>query len=548
MLRTRATHRLALLCLLLSAAAGCRDRAPAPAPPSPAAAATPQRGGTAVAAVGLDFEQVNELIDNGNDLTLDLTYRMFLKLLEEQPDYAEHPPTFAPQLARSYSWSPDHRVLTFVLRDDVTWSDGVPVTSEDVRWTWEAQRDPDVAWSYASAKDHVTDVEVVDPHTVRFHFDTVYSAQLIDANEGVVLPKHAWSALPFSEWRKQAAWFRQHLVVDGPFTLGEHRPQQQLELVRNPRYFKADRPRLDRAVFRVLPDRANQIAQLVSGDVDFVEQIPPAEAARLAKNPELRLETYWPRQYDYVCWNTRNPLFADAMVRRALTMAIDRQALIDGVWRGYARPSVSPILSSVWAADRSLRPWPYDPEAAKRILAERGWSDSDGDGVLDRGGKPFRFELLSNAGNTMRMDAMVAIQAQLARIGVAAEPRQIEGATLTDLLLKHQFDATLSGWAIDTSLDVRYAFHSASIDDEYNFGAYSNPEVDRTIDAIRAVPEIADAKPLLVKLQRLLHDDQPYTFLVEPQRISASRTRLHEARPNALFPYFSLEDWWVDAR
>jgi|CXWL01.1.fsa_nt_gi peptide/nickel transport system substrate-binding protein len=534
---------VALGACLLSTLAACQRPTGPPAASAPAQA--PVRGGTAVVATAIDFEQVNELLDNGNDLTTELGYQMFWKLVSENPDYQDHPPTFAPQIATRWEWSSDHLALTFFLRPDLQWSDGAPITADDVRFTWQAQRDPAVGWIYADAKEAITDVAVVDVHTVRFTFDHVYASMFLDAVEGAVLPRHAWGALPFTQWRQQPTYFRDHLVVSGPFTLAEVRPQQQFALVRNPRFVDPNRPYLDRIVFRVIPDKPAQLLQLETGDVDFVQQVAPAEGARLAANPELELHELWARQYEYIAWNTRLPLFADAEVRRAMTLAVDRQALVDTVWRGRGRVGWSPYLASTWATNRSLEPWPYDPSAARAILAARGWTDHDGDGLLDRDGRPFRFELVTNTGNQTRADAQVAIQAQLRKIGVDAVPRLVEGATLTTQLLNHEFEATIGGWAIDTSMNARYFFHSAEAKDGYNFGSYANPEVDRLIDEAARVAEPAAAKPLFDRLQVILHRDQPYTFLCEPQRLHATRRRLHDVRPNPLFVFANLADWWV---
>src|SRR5262249_38601322 len=157
-------------------AAGCRREA------------KPAGGGTVVTGWPSEPGGVNPLILPASQPTSEMTFRLFLHLLEEQPDFDQHPPTFKPQLAPSYHWSPDHKTLTFHLRDDVVWSDGVPVTADDVRWTWQAQISRDVVWDNAEAKKSITDVEAVDPHTVRFRFSRAYAKQLLDANEGVVLP------------------------------------------------------------------------------------------------------------------------------------------------------------------------------------------------------------------------------------------------------------------------------------------------------------------------------------------------------------------------
>ena len=529
---------------LLAGASGC-DRPARPADQEPAGEGQPRRGGTVVIASSTDLGGVNELTVSSTAITDEILFRMFLHLVEEQPDFQQHPPTFAPSLASSYEWSEDHKVLTFHLRKDARWSDGVPITAEDVRWTWQAQTDPAVAWTSSFMKESIRDVEVVDPHTARFHFTRAYAKQLLDANEGVILPKHAWSKLPFSRWRNSGDWFRDHLVVSGPFRLESWAPQQQIVLARNERYFEPGKPYLDRVVIRIIPEQGNQITQLLGGQVDFVTNLLPRDAERLKTDPDIQLLSLWHRIYVFVVWNNEHPLFDDPEVRRALTLAIDRQALVDTLWGPYARVAVSPIIAGVWAHDRSLKPWPYDPAEARRILAAKGWRDSDGDGVLDRAGKPFAFELTTNAGNQPRIDAMVIIQEQLKRVGIKVQPRVLEFHTLVHQNNTGEFEATLTGVGMDTSLDLRYGFHSGSVFPlGDNIARYRNPEVDRLIDLAASQVDIADAAGYLRELQQHIHRDQPLTFLWESQRINAINRQVRGAQPNALFVLFRLEDWW----
>jgi peptide/nickel transport system substrate-binding protein len=542
---------LGLVATSLLAAACGRDH-PSAGPGGPAG---PRRGGTVVTGWSAAPGGVNELILPASNVNDEILYRVFLHLVEEQPDFEHHPPTFAPQLARSYEWSADHKTLTFHLRESVTWSDGVPVTADDVRWTWQAQISPDIGWDNAFMKQAITDVEAVDPHTVRFHFSRVYAKQLLDVNEGLILPRHVWGKIPFKRWRESSDWFRHHLVVDGPFTIASWETGQELVLRRNDRYFDKSRPYLDRMVLRVFADQSSLMTQLFSGEVDFVPQISPADAARVKADPKLELISYWFRLNVVVAWNGTNPLFADPEVRRALTLAIDRQTIVDTLWGPYGRVAVSPIVAAVWAHDSTLRPLPYDPAEARRILAAKGWQDTDGDGILDRNGRPFAFELTSNTGNQQRNDAAVMIQDQLKKIGIRVQPRVVEFNTLMAQSDSGRFDATIIGLGMDTSLDLTAYFHSKSIPvvkrgavvgSGNNFFRYSNPEVDRLIEQAGSQPEIVAAKPYLDRIQQILHRDQPLTFLWESQRLNAVNRRVRNAKPNMLFSLFNLSDWWVE--
>jgi len=226
-------------------------------------------------------------------------------------------------------------------------------------------------------------------------------------------------------------------------------------------------------------------------------------------------------------------------------MGIDRHEIVETLWFGRARVASSPIISSVWAHDSTISPWPHDPAEARRILESRGWIDSDGDGVLDRDGQPFSFELATNAGSPVRSDATVMIQAQLQEIGVDARPLVMDLGTLIARSLEHDFDAILLGWNIDTSLDLHFAFHSESAQGGYNWGAYSNPEVDSLIDAARRQADLGSMKDQLLQVQQILHAEQPYTFLWEPQGLTAIRSHVRGAEPNALFALFNLREWWL---
>jgi peptide/nickel transport system substrate-binding protein len=531
--------RLVLLALLaLSLACGRGDR-----PPAAASAATPQRGGSLVTGWGAEPMGVNELTFPANYLSDEMLRQLFLQLVQEQGDSERHPPTFAPQLASSWDWSADHKVLSFHLRE-AQWSDGVPITADDVRWTWQLQKRPDLGWGDREKKQSITDVEVVDPHTARFHFDHVYAGQLLDANEGSILPKHAWEKLPVERWRESADWFKQHLVVSGPYTLESWQPQQQLVLRRNERYFQRDRPLIDRVVIRIIPNQNSMLTQLQSGDLDLVLNLSPQDAKKVRANPRLQLAPIWGRTWVAVVWNCTRPLLSDPEVRRALTLAIDRQSIVDAIWEGYAQIADSPILNQVWAHDPTLRPWPYQPGEARHILAAKGWQPGP-DGVLRRAGQPFAFDLVTNASNQQRVDASVMIQAQLARIGVQVRIHQLEFNTMSDLLTKGSFDASILGSTMDTGLDLTSQFHSSSIGGG-NLTRYANPEIDRLIEDSMRKPDIAQALPDLLRIQRILHRDQPYTFIWESQRVNAHNRRVHDVRSNLLYALFQLEDWWLD--
>ncbi len=409
--------------LLAGAFAGCGKNEPGEAgrtADGKAAAVAPGGLKTITVAQLADLVGFNELLVPPTPIhTGILYYGLFVQLLEEQANYQSGPAAMKPRLAESWEFSPDRLTLTFKLRPGVLWSDGEPLTAEDVLFTFEAQKTKEIGWHLAESKDRIAKVEVVDPLTVRYHFTEAYSTQLIDANEGVILPKHVWSKIPFKEWRENAAYFDQHLVTSGPFKVEVWQPQQRLVLVRNEKYFEPGVPKVDRVVVQVVPDEPNQVALLRAGTVDAIENVPAQNVAELEKDPDIELPTHVPRTYFDIIWNTSRPFLAEKEVRQALTMGIDRQAIVDSLLFGHATVGASPYPTSFWVRKQDLKPWPYDPERARQLLAERGFKDNDGDGILERGGKKFEIELMAPSENQVRRNVVLLAQESLKKVGVA---------------------------------------------------------------------------------------------------------------------------------
>jgi peptide/nickel transport system substrate-binding protein len=496
-----------------------------------------------VIATTVDLGGVNPLVATGTRFSHEVLDLLFRELLAERADRLGESPGFAPALAESWDLSTDRHRLLLRLRDGLRWSDGAPITAHDVVFTHRAELDDAVAWSYSDSKRSIEDVAALDDRTVLFRFHDGGAFPLVDVNDGAILPEHAWSALPFAEWRRGGEWFREHLVTSGPFRLAAWRPGVELALAPDPGFAGPGPLPAGPVVFRVVPDPAALVEQLLSGAFDFADGLTPLDAARVEATAGLRLVVGEARQYDYIAWNLRRAPFDDPEVRRALTQAIDRQLLVDTLWRGRARVAAGPVPAPFWARDPDLAPWPFDPAAARRRLAERGFADRDGDGVVERDGHPFRFELLTNAGNRVRSDALVLIQEQLRRVGVDVVPRTLEIQALTDRNLSGDYDATLAGWAVDTTLDFRPYFHSREIADGWNFVGYASAEADRLLDAAAAAESPATMLPHLLALQRLLHREQPYTFLWEPPRLAAVRRNLSGVEISPLSALAGLPRW-----
>jgi peptide/nickel transport system substrate-binding protein len=503
----------------------------------------PRSGGQVIVGEPTDISTLNAYQSAGDATENAIIDLMFPTLMVEQPDYELHPPSFAPRLASSWEFSQDNTVLTFHLREDAVWTDGVAVTAEDVRFTFTVQKDERIGSPGLEFKDFIEDVEVVDDHTVRFRFSRVYPYQLMDANDGHIVPAHAWGKIPFEKWRTTD--FEPIMVSCGPYRLASHTPNQTLILDRNPTYWGHPRPYVDRLVFRVIPELSGLTNQLMAGEIDLIQWVPPREAQRLRRDPDVEVVEFPSRKWGFVAWNNRDPLFADRRVRRALTLGINRKAAIDAVFQGFAQAAVGPVLSTMWAFNRNLPQLPFDPQQAAALLAEAGWKRRESDGRLVRDGKPFEFDLAYPATNTLRAELAVLIQADLARLGITVRPLQTEFTAFVAATETGSFDAMLWVWEEGTRVDLTGAWSSPSeTTGSNNFLAYSNPEVDRLIAASREEPDYTRAKVIFDRIQEIIVEDQPVTFLYEAKDIVAINRRIRGADINAVGVFFNLEEWY----
>jgi peptide/nickel transport system substrate-binding protein len=511
--------------------------------PAPAAAPEPRRGGTAVLGSTTDVDSWNEYLSR-QSFAGGLLRRIYLRLARERGDGRDEPVTYEPSLARSWSWSEDGLSLTFELREAL-WSDGRPITAGDVRFTWLAQTSEQVPWIGASAKAQIRDVEVLDARRVTFHFRTRYPFQLADAVDGGIVPEHVFGQVPFAEWAEGHDW-SQVRVGSGPFLLERHAPGHEIVLQRNPRYYREGYPLLERVVVRIVPDTSNLLTQLLAGEIDYVEGVAPREASGLAARQDTRVLAFdWP-SYDFLGWNGSRPPFDDPELRRAMTLAIDREALVEDLLFGYGGVSKGPLLSFWWGADRELDPWPYDPERARRILAERGYATRAADGSPAGGSKTLEIELLTNAGNRLREEMLVKIQEQLSRVGVRVHARPIEMRALRQRAASGDYDGYLGGW-VYTVKDLRSIFgSSARPPDGANVVFYRSDEVDGWLDRMEHAEDWRALKPALDGLQRRIHEDQPYSFLYESKRLAVHGARLSGVAIDVPSdPLAGLESFWV---
>lgn len=510
-------------------------------PTGHAAAQTGERSGTTLV-IGLlsDPGTLNPLYASSTQAK-DIVERMFLKLLDEESDFVR----FRPRLAESWSFSSDGLQLTFHLRRDVTWHDGTPCTAHDVKFTWECQTDTLVSWPGRHLKDRITAVDVLDDYTVRFQYSNPYPYQLMDANDGVILPRHLLDRIAKEKLR--TCDFNRSPVGNGPYRFTRWESKQYLILEKNPDYYNAGTVKIERIVFRIIPDMITLLSQLKAGEIDCLESIPPDDAESIKREfPQLRLYTYPSRSMTFISWNCTNELLGDEEVRRALGMAIDRRAIIETVWRGMAEECRSPMHPVLWAFDTAIEALPFNPAASRAILEAHGWSDRNGDSVLDREGEAFSLEMISNYGNQQRIDIMTMVQAQLKKIGVNVELRVLGWNAFIEQITGFEYDSCVMGWKVGTRADLMEFWHSSSIGSGgMNIAGFRDPIVDVRIGEARNTLDREAARKLWNDCQRIIYQAQPFCFIAVPYEIYALDRRFTNVEPNPITFFYNLEEWGI---
>ncbi len=501
--------------------------------------ASPEYGGTVVIGGPTDLGPLNP-ITAAEETTRDLLeHALFLTLVRYDSVMQ-----YQPRLAESWEIEGDTAVV-FHLRRDVLWHDSVPTTAGDVVFTFRRATDPETGYPDAARLAGWSDPEAVDSFTVRFRVDRRPELLSGWVNTGI-LPEHLLSDVPAVELRR--AEFNQHPIGNGPFRFIGSRANDRTELAANRDFPEAlgGRPYLDRLVYRVIPEALSQYVELTTGDVDVLLHVPVTEVERLRDESSVRVADAATGQFAFIGWNGRRAPFDDPRVRRALALAVDRERMVRVLRRGYGQPAAGPVPPIHWGFPEDVEPLPHDTAAARRLLAEAGWTDRDDDGLLEGpDGQSLTIELKYPGQDPVFGNAAELIESDLGAIGATVELRPTEGSTLVEDVTsaERRFDAFLLSWTSDFQLDLRDTFHSSSAGGPFQFAGYGNPEVDRLIDSLAVATDREDARPQWRRVQRILRDEQPWTFLYYFPALAAVSSDIGGVRMDARGRLVTLPEW-----
>jgi len=450
--------------------------------------------------------------------------------------------TLRGDLAESWEVSPDGLTITFKLRRGVKWQDGAAFTAQDVLFTYRVMVDPKTPTAYSGDYLQVKKAEAPDDYTFRVTYPQPFAPALGSWTLNI-LPRHLLEGQDITK-----SPLARRPIGTGPYKFQEWKAGEKIVLGYNPDYFEG-RVYLNGYTYVIKPDLATMFLELKAGNIDRMG-LTPLQYTRQTEYPKFarmyNKYRYIPFSYIYLGYNLDEPRFQDRRVRQALTLAINKKEIIDGVLLGLGQESYGPYKPGAWFYNPEVPKFSYDPARAKALLRAAGWQPG-ADGILTKDGKPFEFTILTNQGNDIRVRTAEIIQRRLQEIGIRVKIRTVEWATfIKEFIEKGHFEAVLLGWNTGLDPDQYDIWHSSKTKPgELNFIHYKNPEVDKLLNEGRHTFDKEKRRRAYFRLQEILAEDQPYTFLFVPDSLPAISRRFRGIKPAAAGIDYNFTKWYV---
>ncbi|WP_167886176.1 MULTISPECIES: ABC transporter substrate-binding protein [unclassified Thermococcus] len=457
-----------------------------------------------------------------DDAGYGIANQIFSKLVTLDRDY-----NVIPDLAYKWEVSDDGKVYTFYLNPNATWHDGVPVTAEDVKWTFEAiKKYKGIAYGIIHA-DNIEKIEVVDNHTVRFYLKEPFAPFLsfIAWYGTFILPKHIYEK--YDDWLDPSNPYLNKPIGSGPFKFVEWVKGDHITLVANENYFKG-RPGIDKIIYKIIPDSSAALQAFLAGEGDVLGQRPPlTEIPRLKSTPGVSVSIRPVPSRWYLGFNLKRPYLQDVRVRQAIAYAINKEEIVEKAENGLGYPAEGTYVPAIkWAFNPNAKLPEYNPEKAKQLLDEAGFKDINGDGFRETpDGKPLELRLLYFTGSDTNAICTL-IKEQLQKVGLKVKLESYEIATWEQKVVKDRdFDlALVDGFQGPDPANMEIRFKSTAY---INFAGYNNTEFDKILEEAAKTTDKEKRKELYWKAQEILAKDLPYLPLVDLVAISVWRNEFH---------------------
>ena len=523
--------------MLLGGVANGQAAEPAAAPKAPPVAAS-----SGVLSYG-EYGRPTTLdpITNNDMIALRITELVFNGLVG-----IDNKQQIAPELAESWDMSPDGQVYTFRLRKDVRWharpgEEPRPFSADDVVFTYKIMMHPKTITPLKVRYEFIDEVKKLDRHTVRF----TLKRPIMNA-----LPKFTFKIIPEfglsnSAYLARDDAFVQKPIGTGPYQYRETTANGEIVLEANPHYFRGA-PKIARFVAKPFADQNIMNQALMYNNIDMSVLVNPRNVPEIQGDKRLRLQPYNALSYSFFGYNVRNPQLADARVRKAFTLAINRKEMLNAFFNNQGTVISGPFAPGSWAYNLDVKPLPYNPDEAEKLLVQAGYKKGS-DGIMAKAGKKLALSLkvpiAQESEATKRV--VLAFKNYLQRIGVQADVEFLEWQAWKEaVFLTHDFDIMFASWVFDDSADISSLFHSAEIGAwRNNFGGYSNPEVDSLLVESKLTLDHEKRRTIYRKLHEMLAEESPYTFLWTLTNYAAYHKKVRGVQIHP-YKFFSYADTW----
>jgi len=529
---------------------------------------SPQSGKKDIIIVGVpaDVATINPLFafDVQEGHLLDL---MYLKPFKETWNDSLGMIEFSPMLVENYIVNKDSNFVTLKLRDNLKWSDGKPITVDDIIFSFDIFSDPKVNSRlfglfnnfYCSDDLHIDVNRSFRKNTEKsltIFFKDYSNFTLLDINHAII-PKHLYDGIKREDVATAELNFNP--VSSGPYKLYKWERDQKIHLKADSLCYLFNDENIQDIIFKIIPDEFSLLTQLKNGEVDLVDDVEAEKIKELENTEKLKIGSIKGRNFDYVGWNNIDPdafakkefkpnkFFGSSKVRKALSLAINRNEIFQSIVGKYGEiydSPISPIFKSY--SDESLNKVEYNPAEAKQILAEEGWKDLNGDGIIEKGNQKFSFKIYSNTGDPTREYSATIIKNNLKEIGVDAEIIFVEKSELIDGLINKKYDAFLSGWTIQIPLNLDNYRNPKSENAMFNFVSYFDERVDKYLEDLK--PSDSEEKRIAIykNVSNIFRETTPATILFWSDNIIAYNKRIGNITFSPLGLFTNAWEWRID--
>ena len=508
-------------------------------------------GGRLISAIQSDTPNMNVLINN------EATASTFNALCSSSlaSRNLENPDDFEPLMADSWTISPDKLTYVIKLKKGILWHDFTDpvngkkwkdkeVTAEDFKFYLDVIRNPKT--NCGPSRVYYQDIDKIEIIN-KYKFKVVWKKRYFQSKNLTLglspLPRHLYHAYPgpFDPKKFNDDHKRNRMIVGcGPYRFLRWDKDRRVVFVRFEKYFGKKygiMPPLKYRVYKIIKHPNTRFQSLISGKLDQLgltaeQWIKRTDGAIFQKGGKIRKMKYLGHGYSYIGYNLKRPVFKDRRVRVALTHLIDRERILKEVFHNLAKIVTGPFFYNSPAYDKSIKPYPFDIQKAKKILAEAGWKDTDGDGILDKDGMKLSFSFMQIANSTNQKKIIPMIKEDMAKAGIDVKIQVFEWTVYLERLKEKNFDVCFLGWTTAYESDPYQVWHSSQIDQKpsSNHISFKNAEADRLIEEIRRTFDPKKRAELCHQFQKILHEEQPYTFLFVNYNLIAQNNRYRNVR------------------